>query len=87
MPLEGVVGWSWNARSDVHGIGGRIPVVRAARAAASFKDLANRYLRARTEGFACKRRVEAKDAGAARAFKAGQAGNFLGSILLISAEN
>jgi hypothetical protein len=24
-----VVGWSWNARSDVHGIGGRITVVRA----------------------------------------------------------
>jgi hypothetical protein len=29
MPLERVVAWSWNARSDVHGFGGRITVVRA----------------------------------------------------------
>jgi integrase len=53
-----------------------------ARAAASFKDLANRYVRARTEGFACKRRIETKDAGAGRAFVQGQSGNFLGSIAL-----
>ncbi|MDQ1902956.1 hypothetical protein RAH32_21365, partial [Paracoccus sp. WLY502] len=31
MRLERVVGWSWNARSDVHGMCGRITVVRAKR--------------------------------------------------------
>ncbi len=53
-----------------------------ARAAASFKDLANRYVRARTEGFPCRRRIEPRDEGAGRAFVQGQSGNFLGSIAL-----
>ena len=55
-----------------------------ARAAASFKDLANRFVRARTEGYACRRRVESKHDSAGRAFVAGQSGNFLGSIALFT---
>jgi hypothetical protein len=55
-----------------------------ARAAASFKDLANRFVRARTEGYACRRRVELKHDSAGRAFVAGQWGNFLGSIALFT---
>ncbi len=53
-----------------------------ARAAVAFKDLANRYIRRRTEGYACLGKVESSDEGAGRAFVAGQSGNFLGSASL-----
>ncbi|MFO1106465.1 MAG: hypothetical protein U1E34_10215 [Amaricoccus sp.] len=54
------------------------------KAAVAFKDLANRYIRRRAEGYACLRATEVLDAGAGRAFAQAQEGNFLATAALFT---